>query len=324
MAAAYYSFDNGDYMFYSPTDIAMVRERWRADVAILTSDARYDREFYEPAGNYAKYLNDVVMNDLWDSDRGPHWATWATTGLYQDPNTNYSRWAFDARNYFTYPAGDIDVTIDWTDPTNPTISSMSIAGGEDAGYARNRMAIVESNEVTGYTYIPNPPFRHLFDLFKVIDDAQLPESFEIADQGGYYQLEVEPSGDVDEDFSTTNQVFSGPSVFRYEARWDDQRCEFLPIANYLDDIAPYVTCRSYVFRVEANGAVTASGGAGGAVVDTARFSRDRSKTAVVDVGPLWARRDAAPVLDDVQQGAGYTARDRNRTYRILWYKDESR
>ena len=44
----------------------------------------------------------------------------------------------------------------------------------------------------------------------------------------------------------------------YVARWDDQQCEFIPIANYLDDIAPYVTCRSYVYRVEAAGAVETS------------------------------------------------------------------
>jgi len=44
---AYYNFDNGDYMFYSPTDIAMVRERWRADVAILTTDV-FDATTVDP------------------------------------------------------------------------------------------------------------------------------------------------------------------------------------------------------------------------------------------------------------------------------------
>jgi len=95
------------------------------------------------------------------------------------------------------------------------------------------------------------------------------------------------------------------------------------VANYLDNIAPYVTCRSYVFRVEAYGGVTATGGTGGAFVDTARISRDRSKKAILDVGPMWARRNVSS-MSQTQSAAGLTAPDRELSYRVLWYSDNER
>ena len=40
-------------------------------------------------------------------------------------------------------------------------------------------------------------------------------------------------------------------------------------ADWLDDVAPFLTCRSYVFRVDAAGSVEVSGGTQTAVLDTA-------------------------------------------------------
>lgn len=337
MAATYYNFDAGEYMFYSPSDIAVVRDRWEADVNVTvqlpSGPLSFSRHLFEPPANYAKYLNDVMHNGAWDSNRGGEMGDWVGSGLYQVGNDHYSRWAFDARNYFTYPGGEYDIGVTF-DPatgdvtfTPPTPVPGSFGLPEDA---RNEIAIIDSNEITAHTYIANPPFRHLFDLFKVIDAVYEPQTYPLEDIGTGYYLETDDDGFTPEDgdyaanpSNTSYQVFSGPSAFRYVARWDDERSEFIPIANYLDDIAPYVTCRSYVFRVDAYGAVTASGSTAGALVDTAKISRDRSKSAIIDVGPMWARRDA-PLLNDILQGAGITAPDRDLSYRILWYNDETR
>lgn len=331
MAASFYNFDPGatslgdNGMFYSPTDIAMVRER------ILTIDGNsvsfvisnpftggtIQLDTDELASNYAKYLNDVVTNDTWEAgDRGTHWGDWALTGLYPDSTFNYSQWAFDSRNYFTYDSGSILVDIAADDPPTSTTGSPA--------QARNNISIIKSNGETAYTFIPNPPFRHLFDLYKVIDDNQSPGTFRLEDVGNRYAMEITGGGMTPTSTSDRNyQVYSGPSRFRYVARWDDVAGEFLPIANYLDDIAPYVTCRSYVFRVESIGAINASGGAAGAVLDSARVNRDRIRTAVIDVGPFWARRDAPdigqPGLGDIR-----TYSDRQVNYNLLWYHDEGR
>jgi hypothetical protein len=77
-----------------------------------------------------------------------------------------------------------------------------------------------------------------------------------------------------------------------------------------------------VFRVDGAGAVTASGGGAGAYMDTAKISRDRSKTAVIDVGPLMARRDG-PTLSDADRAAGLKVPDPQRNYQIL-YLNENR
>ncbi len=334
--AGYYNIDPDAYQFYSPSDIAVVRDRWQADV-LLTAEISpgqwqtFQVDIYEPVSNYAKYLNDLVHNGHWETDRAGEMSEWSGSGLYQVGNDHYSRWAFDARNYFTYPGGEYDVQLTVDNAGNITSFTFDAVPGTfgEPQDARNEIGIIDSNDVTAYSYIPNPPFRNLFDLYKVIEGPADARTFPLDDTSGNYYLELDSDGFTpdDADFdsnpsATTYQVFSGPSAFRYAARWDDERGEFIPIANYLDDIAPYVTCRSYVYRVEASGAVTASGGAAGALVDTAKISRDRSKVAVVDVGPLWSRRDAE-VLDDVLQGAGLTSRDRDLSYRILWYRDDT-
>ena len=325
MAATYYNFDNGNplEMFYSPSDIAVVRDRWTMDIDLNILGNTVNIDYSEPESNYAKYLNDVMHNQLWEDNRTGEMGDWAGTGQYQADGDNYSDWAFDARNYFTYDGAEIDVSVTITSPTSPPVITVnSIGGGGAPEDARNNIAIIDSNGVTAYTYIPNPPFRHLFDLYKVIDNSQLPDTFSLDSTGGGGSIRLEGATEPDYDYSYTNQVFSGPSAFRYVARWDDERCEFLPVANYLDDIAPYVTCRSYVFRVEANGAVTASGGVTGAVVDTARISRDRSKMAIVDVGPLWARRDNF-AANDLLSSFGLTTQDKSMSYRVLWYTDNT-
>jgi len=334
MAATYYNFDNGNpaEMFYSPSDIAVIRDRWHLNVNLVDRSGlfSFNQEFDEPETNYAKYLNDVAHNQYWEDNRSGELADWSGTGQYQVGNDHYSRWAFDARHYFNYAGADVEATVEFDslDPTFiPVVSGISVTGGGQPEDARNNVAIIDSNGVTAYTYMPNPPFRHIFDLYKVIDDGQSPHPLALDGDTSDEYLDLETDSSDPEYRFTPNvagdyEVFSGPSAFRYVARWDDQRCEFLPIANYLDDIAPYVTCRSYVFRVEANGAVTASGGTAGAMVDTARIERDRSKTAIVDVGPLWARRDVS-ASSDLLASFGLSVPDRSMSYRILWYTDNS-
>ncbi|MBN2081879.1 hypothetical protein JW859_06675 [bacterium] len=334
MAASYYNFDNANNwsMFYAPSDVAVVRERWTADVNLaiqlpVGTWLNYTYQFYEPASNYAKYLNDVAHNGFWEDNRAGEMSDWAGTGLYQVGSDNYSRWAFDSRNYFTYSGGEftVGVSIDSVGNVTFTAPTPTTAPGEPMD-ARNEIAIIQSNDMTAYTYISNPPFRHLFDLYKVIDADEDPHTYDLDATGANPTMEINGdnfaadsgSGMDPDDWNT--QVFSGPSAFRYEAFWDDQNCEFIPVANYLDDIAPYVTCRSYVFRVEAYGGVTASGGTGGAFVDTARISRDRAKKAIIDVGPMWARRNVNQ-LNQTMQAVGLSAPDREMSYRVLWYSD---
>jgi hypothetical protein len=323
MAASYYNFDPGnalgaDGMFYSPTDVAVVRERiTNGGITLViptppvlglgTITVGID----EPVSNYAKYLNDTVENDTWAAGgRGNHWADWALTGLYPDSAGNYSNWSFDARNYFTYDAGTIFVDVDAGDPPTSTTGN--------PGEGRNNIAIIDSNGEVAYTYIPNPPFRHLFDLYKVIDSAQTPGTFDLITNGGGNTIELDADG-----VSENTQVFSGPSRFRYVAYWDEVSGEFIPTANYLDDIAPFVTCRSYVFRVEAIGSVSASGGAAGSVLDGARMSRDRIRTAVVDLGPMWSRREVQ-AAEQLGLGDLRSQTDNNLSYNVLWYDDSNR
>lgn len=327
MAASYYDFDGTGDMFYSPSDIAIVREPWSGNATVdVLGDGSIvvNTQFTEPASNYAKYLNDVVTNGTFGADRGNFWAAgWAGTGLYPDGGNNYSRWAFDARNYFTYDGGELTAFIDLSNPDNNTFNFTPGTLGL-ASDARNRVGIIQSNDEVAYSYIPNPPFRNLFDLYKVIGPNQNASPYPLVDNGGAFTLELNSSGLTPNAAASDYEVYSGPSLFRYVSRWDDETGEFIPIANYLDDIAPYVTCRSYVFRVNAIGAVTATGGSAGALVDTAKISRDRSRTAVIDTGPIWARRN---IQDQQAQQSLINplirSRDPNRSYSFVWYKDES-
>jgi len=340
MAATYYNFDpsNNSYMFYAPSDVAMVREPYSFVVTLVAPGLpgftpQQIFSMSEVPSNYAKYLNDVGANQFWSNDRGSAWnSNWVGTdlqNLYPDNGgSNYSSWSFDARNYFNYESGTVSIDFDLLDPSNPNITYAQPAGGMDpVEEARNRIAVFEHNDssgldMTAHTYIANPPFRHIFDLFKVIDSGEDPHALPIEEDpaSGNYQLELITSGD-ETGMTDGTQVYSGPSAFRYEARWDTTTSEFITIANYLDDIAPFITCRSYVFRVEAVGAVPASGGAAGAVIDTARISRDRAKSAIVDVGPLWSRR-SSDGASEVAESLGLTAPDRQRSFHILWFKDE--
>src|SRR5690606_11451454 len=131
----------------------------------------------ESKENYAKYLNDVVSNTNWESNRyaGGGFGTWAATGQYPSDNSgnNYSRWSFDARNYFTYSSGNQGRTVG----TDGSFSLGALTGVEDVVDGRNRVGVFESNGVTAGTFIPNPPFQNIFDLYKVIDDSDGNRSF---------------------------------------------------------------------------------------------------------------------------------------------------
>ena len=342
LQASYYNFSNSQYMFYSPSDIAFVRPLGQFTLDLdndgipetldTDGDGVPDTTYFpEPTSNYAKYLNDVVSNRYWEDNRydGTGFDLWQDTGLMPGDDY-YSRWGFDARNYFyhgdtpevmlSFDAGTLAFTVNATGSVVPAVSE-----------GRNELAIVRSNDETAYAYIDNPPFRSLFDLYKVINASQAPNTFGLDGTGPDSFLNIyDGAGDSvdgttvsDIDTPLTNaQLFSGPSMFRYSCQWHEDAGEFIAIANYLDDIAPYVTCRSYVFRVEAVGAVTASGGSAGAVLDTARISRDRSKEAIVDVGPLWTRTGASG-LSDSQAASGLKSRGRQNAYNVLYYRDNA-
>ncbi len=249
MAASFYNFDdsNNAYMFYAPSDVAFVRSPWEANISLSApvTGQNFSLVLREPAGNYAKYLNDTVTNGLWSDDRGALFSAWSDTGLYNS-GSGYSNWAYDARNYFGYSGGQISVTVSFPASGAPTITSIPVPGSmEDVVAARNRMGIIQSNGQTAYSYIPNPPFRSLFDLFNVISSAENPNTFRLVDAGSSSTMELPGTGVLaDTTIPTTGnylenaQIFSGPSVFRYAAQWDNENCEFITMANYLDDIAP--------------------------------------------------------------------------------------
>jgi hypothetical protein len=336
MAASYYNFSTAGagYLFYAPSDVAFVRTPWDVDIQVIDENTgqSFAFDYREPLSNYAKYLNDTVMNTYWDSDRGTFYTDWALTGFYE-LQSGYSPWAFDARNYLSYAGGRVDAQVSVPLTGAPTVTFSVVAGSqEDVGMARNRLSVFTSNGETAYTYIPNPPFRNLFDLFNVIDANEKPATWPINDTtggGAAYTLELSTSGAYDQTtiLNSSNiaegaQVYSGPSVFRYVAQWDDQSCEFITLANYLDDIAPYVTCRSYTYRIEASGAVEPSGGSSAAETGASSTSRDRTLTAVIDVGPLWAHRrvDEFPVGSFGNEPG---AADIGPGYTVLWRKDGS-
>jgi hypothetical protein len=112
---------------------------------------------------------------------------------------------------------------------------------------------------------------------------------------------------VDSDnFSTAVRTLSGPSLFRYAEYWDAEINEFKPIANYLDDIAPYVTTRSYTFRIVGMGGVSISGGGMTAPVNTDQIDRDRVIERVIDIGKMHTpRRDTTIVTPDASERRAY-------------------
>jgi hypothetical protein len=325
MAGQYYNFDPAAYLFYSPSDAAFVRTPVHIDVQIDSNgDGVPDALFRtsEDPGNYAKYLNDVTGNREWGDNRGPYYSGaggWETTGLVpSSTGTNPSAWSFDARNYFNYDAGTTTVNLNLLGG-GLTITSTA---GETVADARNRQGIISSNGVTAYTYIPNPPFRSVYDLLKVIDDGPdnlgflnfAPRSFPL-DGTSEASMTLSALG-----LATGRRVFSGPSEFRYEEVWSERASEFLPITNWLDDVAPFLTCRSYVFRVDAAGSVEVSGGTQTAVLDTASMQRDREKTAVIDVGPEGAKTDLFLGFP-AQDVPGQAAPPRQHSYRILYQQE---
>jgi hypothetical protein len=247
-----------------------------SDIAVVR-----DQAWYETDEEYAKYLNDTLDN--------------GTTLDGDDPLGLDAYRGFDARQYFTY------------DAVNETRAD-----------ARNNIAIVNSSGETAYTYIPNPPFSNIFDLYKVVgvlndamyddlmDNGNLaPETFEVEDTNGDSNMD-----DVlvdTNDFSTRMRTLSGPSLFRYAERWDAENNEYVAIANYLDDIAAYITTRSYVFRIEGVGGVGISGGSQAAPVSFDRIERDRAIERVIDVGKMnTAKADVASQTVDPSMRRAYT------------------
>ena len=269
---AFYNLDRGianSLQFYAPSDIAVVREQ-------LT---------FESDEDYAKYLNDTLDNGT-DLDN-------------EDPMGIDQRRGFDARQYFTYDT----------------------EAGETRADARNEIALIYSGGEIAHTFIPNPPFQSVFDLYKVVgvlsddyyedlmdwdDDGSTdePRSFNVVDTDGDGNMD-----DVEVDannFSTTVRTLSGPSLFRYAEYWDAEINEFKPIANYLDDIAPYVTTRSYTFRIIGMGGVSVSGGGMTAPVNTDQIDRDRVVERVIDIGKMHTpRRDTTIVNPDASERRAY-------------------
>lgn len=229
-----------------------------------TSDIAVVREKLtgESDESYAKYLNDTLDN------------TRTLDGL--DPMGVDERRGYDARQYFTY----------------------NTEAGETRADARNDIALLYDGGEIAYTYIQNPPFQSLFDLFKVIgvlnqdmyDDLMEEDirTFNVEDtngDGNRDNVEIDAN-----DFSTQMRTLSGPSLFRYVERWDALNNEYKVIANYLDDIAPYITTRSYTFRVTGIGGVSLSGGASAAPVAADQVSRDRVIEQVLDLGKMHTQR----------------------------------
>jgi hypothetical protein len=174
------------------------------------------------------------------------------------------------------------------------------------------MGIINSNGETAYTFIPNAPFNNVFDLYKVIEafpnNAAAPRSYDLSG------TQIGLSADR---MSLNARRISGPSVFRCSMWWDEDRSEFVAGTNYLDDIAPYITTRSYVFRVDSAGAVQPTEGEGGEI------ARERGRQAVVDVGKLWARRSGS-TLDLIAQIFGLTPQNEAQAYRVMWTRDTSK
>lgn len=240
----------------------------------------------ESDSDYAKYLNHVSEND---GD------------------------GFDARYYFTYDE----------------------SAGETAADARNRIAIVrntdsEGNEHVVFSWISNPPFQSIYDLFKVLGMAENnaglnpnPTDFTIDTTTG------RPN------YSTTSanrneRVFSGPSVFRYIERWVPTepaasggtnhawKGRYEVVTNYLSDIAPYLTVRSYVFRVEGKGVIPTSQIGAGNAFQTGRLSRDKNVMAIVDTGPLYTSQEGG--LFRGLFGGSIAPNDR-LSHKVLYWQD---
>jgi len=225
------------------------------------SDIAYVREQFtgETDEDYAKYLNYVMDNSGSDTDLG-----------------------FDARYYFTYNE-----------------NTETIEG------ARNRMAVIrnsdsEGNEHVAFSFIPNPPFQSAYDLWKVVGSAEDfvlldpdPQDFSIDPNTGRPDYDESSMDTIGDDDIGNVRTFSGPSVFRYVERWvpgdgteHSVKGRYEVVMNYLADIEPYITTRSYVFRIEGKGVIPTSGSGAGNAFQTGRTSRDRNVLAIVDVGPL--------------------------------------
>ncbi len=224
---------------------------------------------------YSKYLNDVLDN----------------RALPSDPMGIDNTAGFDARHYFTY------------DPS----------ANEDRDDARNEVSVINSNGETGYTFIPNPPFQSIFDLYKVVgvSDPELyelldpqPRSFRVADQDGdgKYDLELDSDGFT---IWSTPRTLSGPSLFRYAEVWDALENRFLPVANYLDDIAPFITTRSYTYRIKGFGGVDISGYGETVPVTIDRIDRDKSVTKIVDVGKMRTPSDETRIGEGLGRRSPY-------------------
>ncbi len=220
---------------------------------------------------YAKYLNDTLANN-----------TELTDPLGIDTTAG-----FDARHYFVYDTSQ----------------------GEDRSDARNRIAIINSNGESGYTFIPNPPFQSIFDLYKVVgvSDPDLyalvdpnPRSFDLYQNGDGIKF------DPTTFFTVNERTLSGPSLFRYSEIWDWRENRFLPTANYLDDIAPYITTRTYMYRILGIGGVDISGLTENNPVTLDRIDRDMSKEIIIDAGNMRLPSESSIFGTTIRSGGPYT------------------
>jgi TolB protein len=256
-AGNYFNVENGQYKFYAPSDIAVVRSQAPGE-----SDE-----------SYAKYLNNVLYNNV-----AP------PADVYVTDQAQGS----DARYYFTY----------------------NTAANQSRADARNDIAMLYSQGQIAYGWIPNPPFANVYDLYKVVDtagDANLDPQVNdfIVDQATGRPREGADG------LSSDIRVFSGPSVFKYAEKWDFSSNTYRVLCNYLDDVAPYLTTRSYVFDVKGTGAIPSTSSSQTNVLATENVARDRTVEEVVDVGKLWTR-DVDPLSNQ----------QRNLNYKVLYFKSD--
>ena len=221
--------------------------------------------------SYAKYLNNVLYNNV-----AP------PTDLFVTDQPEGA----DARYYFTY----------------------SVSLGQTRADARNDIAMLYSQGQVAYDWIPNPPFENVFDLYKVVDTARDANLDPQVNDFTVDQATGRPREGTD-DLSSDIRVFSGPSVFKYAEKWDFSSNTYRVLSNYLDDVAPYFTTRSYVFGITGTGAIPSTSSSQTSVLATENVARDRTVEQIVDVGKLWTR-DVDPLSNQ----------QRKLSYKVLYLK----
>ncbi len=277
------------YQFYAQADAEVVR---------LQNSNETDEE-------YARYLNNVLIQSY--SNPGatitqpPH----DNRDLAYATANDRSRTGFDARYYLTYSTQGVP---------------------QERRNARNKQGMIYTPSEVAYTWMPNAPFMDPFDLLNVIDHSELSsnslafnnatDNSNTAWDDRYDNFELNGAGDVvpisgTDSRSSTWRLFTGPSLFRYAEVFNRSLQEYQVVCNYLDDIAPFITTRSYVYRISAVGAIPNTVTSTDDKLSPGTLSRNRKLTAIVDVGDMYVGRDVDSVKNPYLGNA-----------RILWIQDE--